>query len=130
MQGLSECKASESNVRRIRVKYIVKKVEDSLKTYLSTEMDISSIGLRARVSELYRESRAEEYALCLWRILEVRMLYTYHTEREHADREDRAVCILLLVWEILYSLRSMCRVVSLYGDQDMVRGYRATVEDT
>nr|GEX98943.1 nodal modulator 1 [Tanacetum cinerariifolium] len=35
MKGLSECKASESNVRRIQVKDIVKEVEDHLKTYLS-----------------------------------------------------------------------------------------------
>ncbi|GJR76536.1 hypothetical protein Tco_0088901 [Tanacetum coccineum] len=33
MKGLSECKASESNVRRIQVKDIVKEVEDHLKTY-------------------------------------------------------------------------------------------------
>ncbi|GJZ08137.1 hypothetical protein Tco_0542420 [Tanacetum coccineum] len=41
MKGLSECKASESNVRRIQVKDIVKKVEDCLKTYSSAGMDIS-----------------------------------------------------------------------------------------
>ncbi|GJZ66411.1 hypothetical protein Tco_0623107, partial [Tanacetum coccineum] len=41
MKGLSEYKASESNVRRIQVKDIVKKVEDHLKTYSSAEMDIS-----------------------------------------------------------------------------------------
>ncbi|GKD52359.1 hypothetical protein Tco_1281335 [Tanacetum coccineum] len=41
MKGLSECKASESNIIRIRVKDIVKKVEDYLKTYLSVGMDIS-----------------------------------------------------------------------------------------
>ncbi|GJX65795.1 hypothetical protein Tco_0300138 [Tanacetum coccineum] len=41
MKGLSECKASESNVRRIQVKDIVKEVEDHLKTYSSAEMDIS-----------------------------------------------------------------------------------------
>ncbi|GJV95023.1 zinc finger, CCHC-type containing protein [Tanacetum coccineum] len=41
MKGLSECKASESNVRRIRVKDIIKEVEDHLKTYSSAEMDIS-----------------------------------------------------------------------------------------
>nr|GEU98858.1 retrovirus-related Pol polyprotein from transposon TNT 1-94 [Tanacetum cinerariifolium] len=41
MKGLSECKASESNVRRIQVKDIVKKVEDHLKTYSSAGMDIS-----------------------------------------------------------------------------------------
>nr|GEW83275.1 RNA helicase, ATP-dependent, SK12/DOB1 protein [Tanacetum cinerariifolium] len=33
VKGLSECKASESNVRRIQVKDIVKEVEDHLKTY-------------------------------------------------------------------------------------------------
>ncbi|GKC66903.1 hypothetical protein Tco_1099501, partial [Tanacetum coccineum] len=41
MKGLSECKASESNIRRIRVKYIVKEVKDYLKTYSSAEIDIS-----------------------------------------------------------------------------------------
>ncbi|GJS67652.1 RNA-directed DNA polymerase, eukaryota, reverse transcriptase zinc-binding domain protein [Tanacetum coccineum] len=37
---LSECKASESNVRRIQVKDTVKEVEDHLKTYSSVGMDI------------------------------------------------------------------------------------------
>ncbi|GJZ07501.1 putative xyloglucan:xyloglucosyl transferase, xyloglucan-specific endo-beta-1,4-glucanase [Tanacetum coccineum] len=41
MKGLSECKASKSNVRRIQVKDIVKEVEDYLKTYSSAGMDIS-----------------------------------------------------------------------------------------
>ncbi|GKE90153.1 hypothetical protein Tco_1567628, partial [Tanacetum coccineum] len=41
MKGLSECKASESNIKHIRVKDIVKKVEDYLKTYSSAGMDIS-----------------------------------------------------------------------------------------
>ncbi|GJX81107.1 hypothetical protein Tco_0329256 [Tanacetum coccineum] len=41
MKGLFECKASESNVRRIQVKDIVKEVEDHLKTYSSAGMDIS-----------------------------------------------------------------------------------------
>ncbi|GKF34514.1 hypothetical protein Tco_0107714, partial [Tanacetum coccineum] len=41
MKGLSECEASESNVRRIPVKYIVKEVKDYLKTYSSAGMDIS-----------------------------------------------------------------------------------------
>ncbi|GKC37418.1 hypothetical protein Tco_1049802, partial [Tanacetum coccineum] len=40
MKGLSECKASESNIRRIQVKDIVKEVEDYLKTYSSAGMDI------------------------------------------------------------------------------------------
>ncbi|GJS27319.1 hypothetical protein Tco_0487939 [Tanacetum coccineum] len=39
MKGLSECKASESNFRRIQVKDIVKEVEDYLKTYSSAGMD-------------------------------------------------------------------------------------------
>nr|GEV70664.1 copia protein [Tanacetum cinerariifolium] len=39
--GLSECKALESNVRRMLVKDIVKEVEDHLKTYSSAGMDIS-----------------------------------------------------------------------------------------
>ncbi|GJX33542.1 hypothetical protein Tco_0243397 [Tanacetum coccineum] len=41
MKGLFECKASKSNIRRIRVKDIVKEVEDYLKTYSSAVMDIS-----------------------------------------------------------------------------------------
>nr|GEZ95408.1 hypothetical protein [Tanacetum cinerariifolium] len=41
MKGLFEYKASESNVRRIQVKDIIKEVEDHLKTYSSAEMDIS-----------------------------------------------------------------------------------------
>nr|GEV69979.1 retrovirus-related Pol polyprotein from transposon TNT 1-94 [Tanacetum cinerariifolium] len=39
MKGLFECKASESNIRRIRVKDVVKKVKDYLKTYSSAGMD-------------------------------------------------------------------------------------------
>ncbi|GJS76750.1 hypothetical protein Tco_0726631 [Tanacetum coccineum] len=39
--GLPECKASESNVRRIQVKGIIKEVEDHLKTYSLAGMDIS-----------------------------------------------------------------------------------------
>ncbi|GJW04947.1 hypothetical protein Tco_1563803 [Tanacetum coccineum] len=41
MKGISECKASECNVKRIQVKGIVKKVEDYMNTYSSAEMDIS-----------------------------------------------------------------------------------------
>ncbi|GJX87130.1 putative cysteine-rich receptor-like protein kinase 35 [Tanacetum coccineum] len=41
VKGLSECEVSESNVRRIQVKDIVKEVEDYLKTYSSAGMDIS-----------------------------------------------------------------------------------------
>ncbi|GJW69719.1 retrovirus-related pol polyprotein from transposon TNT 1-94 [Tanacetum coccineum] len=43
MKGLSECKALESNIRRIRVKDIVKEVKDYLKIYSSAGMDISSV---------------------------------------------------------------------------------------
>ncbi|GJW69528.1 hypothetical protein Tco_0126445 [Tanacetum coccineum] len=46
MKGLFECKASESNIRRIRVKDIVKEVEDYLQTYTSAEMDISCMNPR------------------------------------------------------------------------------------
>nr|GEW00544.1 retrovirus-related Pol polyprotein from transposon TNT 1-94 [Tanacetum cinerariifolium] len=41
VKGLSECKASESNIRHIQVKDIVNKVKDYLKTYSSAGMDIS-----------------------------------------------------------------------------------------
>ncbi|GJR51731.1 retrovirus-related pol polyprotein from transposon TNT 1-94 [Tanacetum coccineum] len=44
LKGLAECKASASNLRRIQVRYIVKEVEDYLKTYLSVGMDISWSG--------------------------------------------------------------------------------------
>ncbi|GKA02079.1 hypothetical protein Tco_0674744 [Tanacetum coccineum] len=40
-EGLAECKASASNLRRIQVKHIVKEVEDYVKTYSSAGMDIS-----------------------------------------------------------------------------------------
>ncbi|GJY71031.1 hypothetical protein Tco_0474734 [Tanacetum coccineum] len=43
VKGLAEYKASASNLRRIQVKYIVKEVEDYLKTYSSDGMDISWI---------------------------------------------------------------------------------------
>ncbi|GJZ80039.1 hypothetical protein Tco_0644876 [Tanacetum coccineum] len=54
MKGLSECKASESNIRRIRVKDIVKKVKDYLKTHSSARMDISCYeeGLIDQIYEL------------------------------------------------------------------------------
>nr|GFA26621.1 hypothetical protein [Tanacetum cinerariifolium] len=39
-KGLAECKASASNLIGIQVKDIVKEVEDYLKTYSSSEMDI------------------------------------------------------------------------------------------
>ncbi|GJS03179.1 RNA-directed DNA polymerase, eukaryota [Tanacetum coccineum] len=51
MKGLSECEASESNVRRIPVKDIVKEVEDYLKTYSSAGMDISCLVVLARTCE-------------------------------------------------------------------------------
>ncbi|GKB31999.1 hypothetical protein Tco_0871400 [Tanacetum coccineum] len=41
IEGLAECKASVSNLRRIQVKDIVKEVEDHLKTYSLAGMDIS-----------------------------------------------------------------------------------------
>nr|GEX83310.1 hypothetical protein [Tanacetum cinerariifolium] len=41
VKGLSECKALESNIRRIKVIDIVNKVEDYLKIYSSAGMDIS-----------------------------------------------------------------------------------------
>ncbi|GJT83915.1 hypothetical protein Tco_1058257 [Tanacetum coccineum] len=41
IEGLAECKASASNLRRIQVKNIVKEVKDYLKTYTLAGMDIS-----------------------------------------------------------------------------------------
>ncbi|GJZ77901.1 hypothetical protein Tco_0642573 [Tanacetum coccineum] len=41
VKGLSECKASESNVRRIQVKDTIKEVKDYLKAYSSVGMDNS-----------------------------------------------------------------------------------------
>nr|GEV75580.1 hypothetical protein [Tanacetum cinerariifolium] len=40
-RGLDECKATASNLRRIKFKDIVKEVKDHLKTYSSARMDIS-----------------------------------------------------------------------------------------
>ncbi|GJX12777.1 hypothetical protein Tco_0204535 [Tanacetum coccineum] len=40
MKGLSECKALESNIRRIQVRDIVKEVKDHLKAYSSAGIDI------------------------------------------------------------------------------------------
>ncbi|GKE06644.1 hypothetical protein Tco_1398662 [Tanacetum coccineum] len=40
-EGLAECKASASNLGRIQVRDIIKKVEDYLKIYSSAGMDIS-----------------------------------------------------------------------------------------
>ncbi|GKB91132.1 hypothetical protein Tco_0963404 [Tanacetum coccineum] len=45
MKGLSDCKASESNIRLIQVKDIIKEVEDYLKTYSSPGMDISWVDM-------------------------------------------------------------------------------------
>ncbi|GKC05894.1 hypothetical protein Tco_0997504 [Tanacetum coccineum] len=41
IEGLAECKASSSNLKRIQVKDIVREVEDYLNTYSSAGMDIS-----------------------------------------------------------------------------------------
>nr|GEV84221.1 hypothetical protein [Tanacetum cinerariifolium] len=41
MKGPSACKVSESNIRRTRVKDIIKEVEDYLKRFSSARMDIS-----------------------------------------------------------------------------------------
>ncbi|GJW46546.1 hypothetical protein Tco_0078192 [Tanacetum coccineum] len=53
---LTECKALASNLRRIQVKDIVKKVEDHLKTYSSAGMDISRYveGIRCGSKESQR----------------------------------------------------------------------------
>ncbi|GKF18141.1 hypothetical protein Tco_0063059, partial [Tanacetum coccineum] len=40
IKGLADGKASMSNLRDIKVKDIIKEIEDYLKTYSSTEMDI------------------------------------------------------------------------------------------
>ncbi|GKA20479.1 hypothetical protein Tco_0700468 [Tanacetum coccineum] len=60
VKGLSECKASESNIRRIQVKYIVKKVEDYLKTYSSAGMDISWYVEGIRLG--FKESQRWQYS--------------------------------------------------------------------
>nr|GEU55429.1 retrovirus-related Pol polyprotein from transposon TNT 1-94 [Tanacetum cinerariifolium] len=53
MKGLSDCEASESNIRRIRVKDIAKEVKDYLETYSSARMDINCM---IRQEEKQRES--------------------------------------------------------------------------
>nr|GEV46462.1 hypothetical protein [Tanacetum cinerariifolium] len=58
-EGLAESKASTSNLRRIQVKDIVKKVGDYLKTYSSAEMDINLKAemaiLTKRIDDLTKE---------------------------------------------------------------------------
>ncbi|GJY67031.1 retrovirus-related pol polyprotein from transposon TNT 1-94 [Tanacetum coccineum] len=57
MKGLSECKALESNIRRIRVKDIVKEVEDYLKTYSSAGMDINWNKHELKVFMMFRRDK-------------------------------------------------------------------------
>ncbi|GKE02533.1 hypothetical protein Tco_1390516 [Tanacetum coccineum] len=52
VKGLSECKASESNIRRIQVKDIVKEVEDYLKTYSSAGMDINWVDMMPSIENI------------------------------------------------------------------------------
>nr|GEW94237.1 hypothetical protein [Tanacetum cinerariifolium] len=68
MKGLSECKASESNIRRIRVKDIVKKVKDYLKTYSSAGMDTSREQHQTYSSQRHRQGsqRLLEDILVRW----------------------------------------------------------------
>ncbi|GKB45475.1 hypothetical protein Tco_0896228, partial [Tanacetum coccineum] len=51
IEGLTECKASASNLRRIQVKNIVREVEDYMKTYTLAGMDISMPPKRASTTE-------------------------------------------------------------------------------
>nr|GEW45782.1 hypothetical protein [Tanacetum cinerariifolium] len=53
-EGLAECKAPTSNLRRIQVRDIIKEVKDYLKTYSSAGMDISSYvdGIREGFKEI------------------------------------------------------------------------------
>ncbi|GJQ89140.1 hypothetical protein Tco_0000279 [Tanacetum coccineum] len=62
MKGLSECEASESNVRRIQVKDIVKEVKDYLKTYSSAGMDISWHLLFVKLTQLTSDSISSYYS--------------------------------------------------------------------
>ncbi|GJX88537.1 hypothetical protein Tco_0340551 [Tanacetum coccineum] len=61
VKGLSECKALESNIRRIQVKDIVKEVEDYLKPYSSARMDIIRIASLDLEKEIYGEALQPEY---------------------------------------------------------------------
>ncbi|GJW60284.1 hypothetical protein Tco_0109619 [Tanacetum coccineum] len=65
MKGLSEYEASESNIRRIQVKYIIKEVKDYLNTYSLAGMEISWIDdLTKRKSEKGKsEKRKSEKGL-------------------------------------------------------------------
>nr|GEV62280.1 hypothetical protein [Tanacetum cinerariifolium] len=55
VKGLSECRALESNIRRIQVKDIVKEVEDYLKTYSSAVMDISWLSKRLCIKSKHNQ---------------------------------------------------------------------------
>nr|GEW42542.1 hypothetical protein [Tanacetum cinerariifolium] len=60
IEGLAECIASASNIRRIQVTDIVKEVEDQFKTYSSAVMDISWYVERIRYGS--KESRMWQYS--------------------------------------------------------------------
>nr|GEV55366.1 hypothetical protein [Tanacetum cinerariifolium] len=60
MKGLPVCKASESNIRRIRVKDIVKEVKDYLKTYSSSGMDISLVASIKHTKHQEQEQEQEQ----------------------------------------------------------------------
>ncbi|GJW90423.1 hypothetical protein Tco_0167976 [Tanacetum coccineum] len=57
IEGLAECKAVVSSLRRIQVKDIVKEVEDYLKTYSSARMDIRWILDTSQLSPLRIQPR-------------------------------------------------------------------------
>ncbi|GJS92538.1 hypothetical protein Tco_0799506 [Tanacetum coccineum] len=52
IEGLTECKASTSNLKLVQVKDIVKKVKDHLKTYSSAGMDISWVSRKSEYCHL------------------------------------------------------------------------------
>ncbi|GJV96401.1 hypothetical protein Tco_1547978 [Tanacetum coccineum] len=69
MKGLSECKALESNIRRIRVKYIVKEVEDYWKTYSSAVIDISGYIHLCALCDV-QEADSSRWSIEFWRMNE------------------------------------------------------------
>ncbi|GJR91869.1 hypothetical protein Tco_0215880 [Tanacetum coccineum] len=82
MKALSECKALESNIRRIQVKDIVKEVEDYLKTYSSARMDISSYAGNSISSKGAAKASASFFEfVCLLRAFDYQQICIFGDQR-------------------------------------------------
>ncbi|GJU04573.1 serine/threonine-protein kinase/endoribonuclease IRE1b-like protein [Tanacetum coccineum] len=91
IEGLAECKASTSNLRRIQIKDIVKEVEDHLKTYSSAGMDIcnqDSVLLAAPDGNIYQVNISS--GKILWSIPTGPPIYDAHQSPNLEDDEHNS----------------------------------------